>query len=69
MNYCCENNERVFRNSCSCCVNNKALIVSAIVALLILNCVGEECAETISAFMQSTGELIGTGLTRGCCCR
>ena len=69
MNYCCNDDQRILVNNCSCCINSKAVILSAVIALLLLSCLDEECAQTVSQFLQSTGELMGTGLTRGCCCR
>lgn len=68
MNYCCEN-ERILVNNCSCQINSKAVILSAVVALLLLNCLDEECVDTVGEFLQSVGQLIDAGLTRGCCCR
>lgn len=67
MNNCCEA-ERVYYGQCGCYANNKALICSALVALILINTLDETCVQKVAAFLNSTGDLLLTGVSpKGCC--
>lgn len=63
---CCNHNGGVGRN-CFCYRNNKALICSSLVALILLNTLDDDCLCILANFLVSTGDLLLTGKTMGSC--
>lgn len=62
-----ECNTRQGYNNCQCHINNSALILSAVIALLLVNCINPSCIGALAAILQSVGELMEVGITSRCC--
>lgn len=63
----CNNLQEILNQNRGCHnVNNTAVIIASIIALILINILDEETTDCIGAFLQAIGELMQLGLMRGC---
>lgn len=54
------------KNLCGCNRNNASIIWAAIIALILVNCLDDECLDNLAAFFQMLGDALALGITKSC---